>query len=74
MCNADNTPLYTFGDMTAGDGQIHKCRNWDQLRNFASENSACYKDSVEDIPLGDHFGFCDDGEDGIPAKEFSIGS
>ncbi|KAJ9301008.1 hypothetical protein DTO217A2_7784 [Paecilomyces variotii] len=65
QCNADNTPLYTFGDFTAGDGQVHKCKDWDQLRSFATQNTACYRDSVEAIPLGEHFGFCDDGNDGV---------
>jgi len=65
QCNVDNTPLYTFGDNTAGDGQLHRCRNWDELREFATVNAACYRDSIDDIPLGDHFGFCDDGSDGL---------
>lgn len=66
QCNADSTPLYTFGDFTVGDGQLHKCRDWNQLRDFATENSACYKDSVDPVPLKEHFGFCDDGSDGLP--------
>lgn len=67
MCNADNTPLYTFGDKTAGDGQLHRCRDWNELRDFATENTACYRDSVGDIPLGEHFGYCDEGVDGLTA-------
>ena len=63
VCYADNTPLYTFGDDTAGDGQMHECRNWDELREFAAENSACYRDTIEDVPLQAHFGFCDNGTD-----------
>ena len=66
QCNADSTPLYTFGDFTVGDGQLHKCRSWDQLRDFATEHSACYKDSVDPVLLKEHFGFCDDGRDGLP--------
>ncbi|KAL4732861.1 hypothetical protein BDV11DRAFT_108919 [Aspergillus similis] len=65
ICNADSTPLYTFGDFTAGDGQVHQCKDWSQLREYATEHTACYKDSIEGIPLGDHFGFCDDGDDGV---------
>lgn len=64
-CNADNTPLYTFGDDTAGDGQMRKCRDWNALRDFATENTACYRDSVKPIVLGDHFGYCDNGDDGV---------
>jgi len=64
-CNADSTPLYTFGDNTAGDGQLHKCRDWDALRAYAAEHTACYRDTVEDVLLGEHFGYCDDGDDGL---------
>ncbi|KAG8527120.1 uncharacterized protein KY384_008549 [Bacidia gigantensis] len=60
-----NTPLYVFGDDTAGDGQYHQCRDWNALRDFATENTACYRDSVTPIILGDHFGYCDDGNDGV---------
>ena len=66
QCQADSTPLYTFGDFTVGDGQLHKCRSWEQLREFATAHTACYKDSVGPILLGEHFGFCDDGSDGLP--------
>ncbi|QKX64216.1 uncharacterized protein TRUGW13939_11389 [Talaromyces rugulosus] len=65
QCNADNTPLYSFGDYTAGDGQIRKCKYWNALRQWATKHTACYKDSVEDIPLKGHFGFCDDGKDNL---------
>ena len=65
QCNADNTPLYTFGDNTAGDKQIHMCRDWNALRDFASKHAACYRDSTGPIALGEHFGFCDDGNDGL---------
>jgi hypothetical protein len=65
ICHADNTPLYSFGDSTAGNGQLHKCRNWDDLRNFATEHTACYRDTIEDVPLKEHFGFCDDGTDSL---------
>ncbi|BCS28722.1 uncharacterized protein APUU_70292S [Aspergillus puulaauensis] len=65
ICNADTTPLYTFGDFTAGDGQMHQCKDWSQVREYATKNTACYRDSVEHIPLGEHFGFCDDGGDGV---------
>ena len=65
VCNADNTPLYTFGDNTAGDGQLHRCRSWADLRDFASAHTACYRDTIEDVPLKDHFGFCDEGTDGM---------
>jgi hypothetical protein len=65
MCNADATPLYTFGDNTAGHGQLHKCKSWDALREFATENKACYRDTIEDVLLKEHFGYCDDGHDGL---------
>ncbi|RAH84231.1 hypothetical protein BO86DRAFT_280178, partial [Aspergillus japonicus CBS 114.51] len=65
QCYADDTPLYTFGKFTAGDGQVHQCRSWHELRDFATSYTACYRDSVPPIPLGDHFSFCDDGRDGL---------
>ncbi|KAL4935903.1 hypothetical protein BDV06DRAFT_217085 [Aspergillus oleicola] len=52
ICNADATPLYTFGDFTAGDGQSHLCKNWSQLRDYATNYTP-------------HFGYCDDGDDGV---------
>lgn len=72
MCNADTTPLYTFGQNTAGDGQLHQCKDWNALREYATENRACYRDTIEDVPLGEHFGYCDDGEDGMiePSRQF----
>jgi len=65
MCNADATPLYTFGDNTAGHGQLHKYKSWDALREFATENKACYRNSIEDVLLKEHFGYCDDRHDGL---------
>ena len=49
----------------AGDWQLRKCRNWDELRDFATKHTACYRDSVEPIPLGEHFGYCDGGIDNV---------
>ncbi|KAH8433405.1 uncharacterized protein LDX57_011039 [Aspergillus melleus] len=66
QCNADNTPLYTFGEFQAGDGQLHRCRDWGELHDYATDHSACYRDSVHGIPLKDHFGFCDSAKvDGL---------
>ena len=72
VCNADNTPLYTFGDKTAGDGQMHMCRDWEQLRQYATDHTACYRDTVNDVPLKDHFGFCDGGDDGVQLQVGSL--
>ncbi|KAF2734831.1 hypothetical protein EJ04DRAFT_436316 [Polyplosphaeria fusca] len=74
MCKADNTPLYLFGDDTAGDEQYRKCNDWDALRDYASEHSACYRDTPPDVdpdtfPLGAHFGHCDGGYDGMKEGE-----
>ncbi len=65
ICNANNSPLYTFGDKTAEDGQLHRCRDWNELSAYATKHTACYKDTVQNVSLGDHFGFCDDGNDGL---------
>jgi hypothetical protein len=45
MCKAGNTPLYVFGDDTAGDEQYRKCNDGNALRDYATENSACYRDT-----------------------------
>lgn len=44
---------------------MHKCRNWDKLREYATANSACFRDSVHDIFLREHFEHCDNGDDGV---------
>lgn len=68
MCHADNTPLYTIGDHTAGNGQIHLCRDWDALRDYATESSACFHDRVGFETLEEQFGHCDGGNDGVAAS------
>jgi hypothetical protein len=65
MCHADNTPLYTLGDHTSGSGQVHMCNDWTALRDYATENSACFKDRVGDETASEQFGHCDDGTDGL---------
>ncbi|EKG09863.1 hypothetical protein MPH_13070 [Macrophomina phaseolina MS6] len=73
VCKADNTPLFTFGRNTAGDKQYRQCRDWNALRDYATKHTACYRDFPKDLtkeererfPLGDHFGYCDDGDDGV---------
>ena len=54
QCNADSTPLYTFGGFIAGNGQLHRCKDWAQLRDFATRHTPCVGGSV---------GFCDKVED-----------
>jgi hypothetical protein len=65
MCHADNTPLYTLGDHTSGSGQVHMCNDWTALRDYATENSACFKDRVGNETTREQFGHCDDGTDGL---------
>lgn len=64
-CTAGDTLLYTMGRNKTGDGQFRKCRDWSALRDWATEHTACYRDSEKSIPLEDHFGHCDGGVDGI---------
>jgi hypothetical protein len=65
MCTAGDTLLYTMGRNKTGDGQFRQCRDWSMLRDWATEHTACYRDSHDPIPLEDHFGYCDGGNDGI---------
>ncbi|EZF36239.1 hypothetical protein H109_03621 [Trichophyton interdigitale MR816] len=74
ICKADSTPLYLYGDDTAGDEQYRKCKDWNALRQFATDHSACYMDTPRDadpdtFPFGAHFGHCDDGTDGVMEGE-----
>ncbi|KAI5360382.1 Putative mycotoxin biosynthesis protein UstYa [Septoria linicola] len=75
MCHADNTPLYTLGKHTSGDGQWHMCNDWNALRDYATERSACFRDRSGKETLREQFGNCDDGLDGLlvdaPALDLS---
>ncbi|KAF2035186.1 hypothetical protein EK21DRAFT_54826 [Setomelanomma holmii] len=44
MCMADDTPMPSPKDHTVGDGQVRRCRNWDQMIDWAlePERHACY--------------------------------
>lgn len=55
MCTAGDSLLYSWGRNITGDGQFRKCRKWSALRDWATENSACYRDSVDSIRLNEHF-------------------
>ncbi|CRG85576.1 hypothetical protein PISL3812_02623 [Talaromyces islandicus] len=61
ICRADSTPLYTFGGTIVGSGQQHECRDWNALRDYATQNSACY---TEESGFG---GQCSDGDGLVPA-------
>jgi hypothetical protein len=63
QCTAGDTLLHTWGVNTTGDGQQRRCRDWNVLRNWASEHTACYRDSPKPIPLMDHLGHCGNVKD-----------
>lgn len=65
MCTAGDTPLYTWGGLTSADNQLRKCRDWDRLRDWATERTACVKDSEVALPVEEYFGYCDGGVDGL---------
>lgn len=73
MCNADNTPLHGHGNGMAGDGQIHQCKDWSALRDYATRHTACFRDGKPGMTFEDHFGVCDDGTDGLEHHSFSVG-
>lgn len=68
MCHADNTPLYGLGHGIAGDGQLHQCRDWNALRDYATKNTACFRDGKPGMSFEDRFGVCDDGTDGLEER------
>ncbi|KAL2036400.1 hypothetical protein N7G274_010879 [Stereocaulon virgatum] len=65
MCQADDTLLSTTGHRDAGMNQTRMCRDWDALRQWATEHTACYHDTVG-IHNDARFERCDGGEDGLP--------
>ena len=57
--------LYSWGHNVAGDGQLRECKSWEALRDWATRNTACYRDGTEPVPISEHFGHCDNGTDGL---------
>lgn len=72
MCNPDDTLLYTTGNRDAGHNQKKKCKDWDNLRNWAEERTASYYDDFEYSPnstannLWDNYHY----GDGLPVGRF----
>lgn len=65
MCMADDTLLYTAGHHDSGVNQTRMCSDWDALRRWATERTACYYDY--EAPEGEtRWGKCDGGKDGLP--------
>lgn len=65
MCQANDELLWTSGHNDAGINQTRKCRDWDALRDWASERTSCYHDYT--APPGEtRWGKCDNGIDGLP--------
>ena len=67
MCMADSTLLYSGGHGETGVNQTLMCRDWDALRTWATEHTACYHDYIP--PAGEtRWGKCDGGQDGLPVN------
>lgn len=72
MCHADVSPRYhgrvspeiTAENPHGGFGQERMCRSWDQLVDFAIENSACYArmEGGPSHPEIDNYKHCPDGQ------------
>lgn len=48
MCTADVTPRYVplnsaHNGYRPGDGQQHKCRDWDRVQEFVRTHDPCYR-------------------------------
>jgi len=65
MCMADDTLLYTAGHHDSGVNQTRMCSDWDALRRWATERTACYHD-YEAPECETRWGKCDGGKDGLP--------
>ena len=65
MCMSDDTLLHSTGHRDAGVNQTRMCRDWDALRRWATERTACYRDYT--APKGEtRWGKCDGGGYGLP--------
>ena len=45
LCHADDTPMFSAGydtNLTAGEGQVRQCRDWNRLQEFVEDNTACF--------------------------------
>jgi hypothetical protein len=60
-----DTLLYTWGRNITGDQQVRKCIDWNSRKQWAKENTACYKDTDHPVRLIDHFNHCENDDDGI---------
>ncbi|KAG6268286.1 hypothetical protein E4U49_007394 [Claviceps purpurea] len=73
ICTAEDTARYTghlhaqenkTDGVPSGVGAIRACRDWDALRRFAREHSACYYRPLDHwIPLADRYKRCPDGSE-----------
>ncbi|TVY45524.1 Phenylalanine aminomutase (L-beta-phenylalanine forming) [Lachnellula cervina] len=68
-CNADDTPRYAghlhaqinYTEFSSGIGQVRMCRDWNKLRQYSIEHSACYRRPLDRyIPLLDRYKNCPD--------------
>jgi hypothetical protein len=66
MCTADDNLLYATGHKDAGYGQVVKCKDWDALREWATERTSCYHDFESLTSQKGYWGKCDGGDDGLP--------
>lgn len=65
MCAADENLLTTTGHNDLGKEQVRVCKDWDALRQWATERTACYHD-LETGPDERRWNHCDGGVDGLP--------
>ena len=65
MCAADDTLLQVFGEGKIGIDQKKQCKDWDQLRKFATKYPSHYSDVDPSLGLP-RWGIDDKGDDGLP--------
>ena len=65
MCIASETLLYTKGKNLTGDGQVRSCRDWNVLRDWATDHSACELNG-EPSKVLDQYNLCNGSSDGLP--------
>ncbi|KAM7189749.1 protein of unknown function (DUF3328) domain containing protein [Rhypophila sp. PSN 637] len=69
MCDADDNLLTWQGYGKVGINQTRLCRDWDALRDWATEYTSCYHDTVpksKGTSGQENWHKCDGGSDGLP--------
>ncbi|CAF9931823.1 MAG: hypothetical protein GOMPHAMPRED_006411 [Gomphillus americanus] len=66
MCTASDHLFATAHGGLTGDGEIRRCRDWQKLREFAADHSACDKNDIHHMNDFLAPNLCHGSSDGLP--------